>query len=63
MYSLQIEDVKAEIASSQGESDFPQETTKVIHQGKVLDDGATLKDSGVTEQGFCVVMAMKVCCV
>ena len=57
---MQIADVKAEIEASQGEDLFPKDVTNVIYQGKILKDDATLQDSSVTVQGFCVVMAMKV---
>ena len=57
---VQIAEVKAEIETSQGEDLFPKDVTNVIYQGKILKDDATLQDSSVTEQGFCVVMAMKV---
>ena len=55
----QIAEVKSKIEESQG-SDFPKDATNVIFQGKILKDDATLSESNVTEQGFCVVMAMKV---
>ena len=58
---VQIEEVKKEIETA--ETQFPKDVTNVIYQGKILKDGESLKDSGVTEQGFCVVMAMKVCVV
>lgn len=58
MYT-QIAEVKSKIEESQG-SDFPKDATNVIFQGKILKDDATLSESNVTEQGFCVVMAMKV---
>jgi len=57
---VQIADVKAAIEASEGGDMFPKDVTNVIYQGKILKDDATLKDSSVTEQGFCVVMAMKV---
>jgi hypothetical protein len=38
---------------------LPAEHTVTVFQGKVLADGATLADSGVTEQGFVVVMVKK----
>jgi UV excision repair protein RAD23 len=52
-------EVKSEIEASKGQDSFPKDSTNVIHQGKILKDDATLKESNITEQGFCVVMAIK----
>lgn len=51
--------MKTGIETSRGEDLFPKEFTNVIYQGKILKDDATLEESGVTEQGFCVVMVIK----
>ncbi|WPT16958.1 Ubiquitin receptor RAD23b [Picochlorum sp. SENEW3] len=59
-----IESVKATIEANRGDDGstgkiFPMASTNIIFQGKILRDGSTLKENGVTEQGFCVVMSMK----
>jgi len=51
--------VKKGIESQRGQDLFPTDCTNVIYQGKILKDEASLEESGVTEKGFCVVMAMK----
>lgn len=62
---LQIQSVKATIEASKGDDAstggkiFPKASTNIIFQGKILKDESTLKENGVMEQGFCVVMAMK----
>lgn len=57
---MQVADVKAQIEETQG-ADFPKDSMNIIHQGKVLKDEATVKESNISETGFCVVMIMKVC--
>ena len=49
--------LKQKIASLN--SALPAEHTVTVFQGKVLADAATLADSGVSEQGFVVVMVKK----
>lgn len=51
--------MKTEIESQRGQDLFPKDCTNVIYQGKILKDESTLEESGVTEKGFCVIMAMK----
>lgn len=53
-----VADVKAKIQETQGE-DFAKGSMNVIHAGKILKDDATLKESNVSETGFCVVMVVK----
>jgi len=55
---LQIADLKARIEEEQG-SDFPKDSTNIIFQGKILKDDATVEESNLNENGFCVVMAIK----
>ncbi len=50
--------MKARIEEEQG-SDFPKDSTNVIFQGKILKDDATVEESNLNENGFCVVMAIK----
>jgi UV excision repair protein RAD23 len=54
----QIADLKARIEEEQG-ADFPKDSTNVIFQGKILKDDATVEESNLSEEGFCVVMAIK----
>lgn len=63
---MQIQSVKATIEADRGDDGstgggkiFPKASTNIIFQGKILKDESTLKENGVTEQGFCVVMSMK----
>lgn len=58
LFLLQIADLKAKIEGEQG-SDFPKDSTNVIFQGKILKDDATVEESNLNENGFCVVMAIK----
>lgn len=55
---LQIADLKARIEQEQG-AYFPKDSINVIFQGKILKDDATVEESNLTENGFCVVMAIK----
>lgn len=51
--------MKTGIEAQRGGELFPKDCTNVIYQGKILKDDSTLEENGVTEKGFCVVMAMK----
>ncbi|GAB4821647.1 hypothetical protein N2152v2_008693 [Parachlorella kessleri] len=53
-----VADVKAKIEETQG-GDFSKDALNIIYQGKILKDDSTLKESNVSDSGFCVVMAMK----
>lgn len=52
-----VEAFKAKIESLKG--DLPAETQKLVFSGKVLQDGATLQDSGITDGCFMVLMKSK----
>lgn len=55
---FQVTDLKAKIAEVHG---MAAETQKLIAYGKVMDDGEkTVSDYKIVENGFIVVMAVKV---
>jgi len=49
--------LKAKVA--QAKPDLPADTQKLVFAGKVLQDGATLQDSGIKDGDFLVIMVAK----
>jgi len=57
--NVTIAEVKQKIATEKGENDFPVDGQKLIYNGKVLDDTATIGELNIAEKKFVVVMVTK----